>query len=132
MSAVSEIHAHNGVAGVEEGKKNCEVCRCAAVRLDVCVLCTKELFGSLACDILYDIHILAPAIVALAGKALCIFVGEYRSCRQKDSLGNDVFGCDQLDILTLTVQFQLTRIKDLFVIIDELIKKIHSCSPPQK
>ena len=72
---------------------------------------------------------LATAIVTLTGKTFGIFIGQNRSRSQQNRLRNDVLGCDQLNVVTLTVQLQFTRIKHFFVIVYKFIKKVHFFSP---
>ena len=48
---------------------------------------------------------------------------------RQNSLAHPVFGCNQLDVVALTGQFQFTRIKHFFVIVYKFIKKVHFFSP---
>ena len=48
-----------------------------------------------------DIHVLAAAVIAFAGQAFGIFVGQNRSLRFQYRPGNDVLGGDQLDLIAL-------------------------------
>ena len=107
MTAVVQAHAHNGVAGSTQSLVNCEVGLSTGVRLNIGKVCTEELLGALNSDVLYHIYALAAAVVAASGITLGVFVGEYGSSGGKDSVADDVFGGDQLNVLLLTLKFGL-------------------------
>src|SRR5579862_8001156 len=66
VPAVRQVEAKDGVARL----KDCRVCRCVRLRarvgLHVDVVATKNLLGAIAGQILHDVSILTPAVVAAA------------------------------------------------------------------
>ena len=72
--------------------------------LDVCVLCTKELFRSLYGKLLHLVHILAAAVIPGAGIALGIFIGEMAAHSLHDCKGYKVFRSDELYMISLPLQ----------------------------
>ena len=76
MAAVRQVEAHDGVAGREHGGVRGLVGLRAGMRLHVGVLGAEELLGAIARQVLHDIGEFAAAVVALAGIALGVLVGE--------------------------------------------------------
>jgi hypothetical protein len=74
------------------------------MRLNVCVICAPQLASTLTGDILYLVNEFASAVVTLTGIALCILVGENAARCKKNCLGNDILGCDKLDVALLTLK----------------------------
>ena len=103
MAAGGEAHAEDGVAGLGEAEENGLVGLAAGVRLDVGEAAIEELLRPLNREVLGDVDELAAAIVAAAGIALGIFVGEDRALRFKHGGRNDVLRGDQLDFVVLPV-----------------------------
>ena len=110
VPAVREIHAQNGIAGVEERKVDGGVRLRAAVRLHVGVIAPEQLFAAFDGEVFHDIHILAAAVVALAGQALGVLVGEVRADGRHDRGGNKVFARDEFDVIALAVKFEFHRL----------------------
>ena len=69
--------------------------------LDVGVLGSEELFGAVAGYGFNDIGELAAAVVALAGVAFGVFVGEYGACGFEDGAADEVFRGDHLEAFVL-------------------------------
>ena len=67
VTAVSEVHTENGVAGLKECEVNGSVCLCATVGLNVCVFCAEELASAFASDVFNDVYAFATAVVTLGG-----------------------------------------------------------------
>ena len=63
MTALRQVHAHDGIAEVQQGKVDGQIGLCAGVGLDVGVLCAEQLACALDGDVLHLIHIDAAAVV---------------------------------------------------------------------
>ena len=80
VAAVGEVEAEDGVTRLEDGHVGGGVGLGAGVGLDVDVLGAEELFGAVAGEVFDDVGELAAAVVALAGVAFGVFVGEDGAC----------------------------------------------------
>ena len=76
VAALVERHPQHGVAELEDGRVHRHVGARAAVRLHVGVVGAEERLGTIAGEVLDLVDDLAAAVVALAGKALGVLVGE--------------------------------------------------------
>ena len=73
MAALCQIHTHDRIAGLEQGKINAQVCLCTRMRLHIGVLGAEQLASTVARDVFHNVNILAAAVVALAWVApMCI------------------------------------------------------------
>ena len=104
VTTLRKVHAHDGIAQLQQGKIHGKVGLCAGMGLDVGVLCPVQLAGTLDGNILHLVHIDAAAVVALAGQTFGILVGQDAAHGCHDSRGNDVLAGNQLDVLALTGQ----------------------------
>ena len=104
MAALGQIHAHDGVAQVQQRKVDGQVGLCAGVGLHVGILGTKQLAGAVDGDLLHLIHKLAAAVVAVAGVTLGVLVGQHTAHGRHHGGGDDVLAGDQLNVLALTAQ----------------------------
>ena len=68
---------------------------------------SNSLLGPLDRQLLGDVDVLAAAVVAPAGIALGIFVGQHRALRLQHGARDDVLRGDQLDLLLLAMQLAL-------------------------
>src|SRR4029079_14841147 len=75
------------------------------MRLHVGILGTEQLLGALPGKILNDIGELAAAVVALAGIAFGVFVGEHAAGGFKDRLRSEVLAGDQFQVRILALSF---------------------------
>ena len=98
MPAVGQVHAQHRITGLKQRKIHRHVGLRAGVGLHVGMLCTKQLFGPLNGQILHLVNVLAAAVIALAGIALGVFIGQDRPHGRHDRRRNKIFGGDQLDI----------------------------------
>jgi hypothetical protein len=71
------------------------------LRLDIGEAAAEQRLGALDRQLLGDVDELAAAVVAAAGIALGIFVGQDRALRLQHGAGDDVLGGDQLDLVAL-------------------------------
>ena len=70
VAAVRQIHAEDGVAGLEDGGVGGLIGLRTGVRLDVGVFGAKELLGAVAGQVFDHVGIFAAAVVALARDSL--------------------------------------------------------------
>ena len=84
--------------------------------LYVGVVSAEELAGAVPGDVLHHVHALAAAVVALAGIALGVLVGEHGTGGGHHGLADKVLGGDKLDILALAVVLRLHGLADLRVL----------------
>ena len=101
MAAGGERHAHDRIARLAQGQHHALVGLGAGMRLDIGEGAVEQPPGAFDRHRLGDIDILAAAIVAAAGIAFGIFVGEHRALRLEHGSRHDVFRCDQLDLMLL-------------------------------
>jgi hypothetical protein len=81
VAAFGQAHAHDGVAGLQKGQKHGFIgLRSAAMRLHVGRVGTKQLFDAVNGQLFGNVHKLAAAVIALAGVAFGVFVGELLPC----------------------------------------------------
>ena len=105
---MGQVHAHDGVAVLEDGEVGGHVGLGAAHWLDVDVLCAgKELLAALSGQVLSHIHIGRAAVVALAWIALCILVGHDAALGLHDRSTCEVLRGDQNDVVSLPLQLCL-------------------------
>ena len=128
MAAVRQTHTHHGIAGREQREEDRQVGACARVRLDVGMFGAEELLRAVAGDVLDDVDILAAAVIALAGIALCIFIGQNGAGCQQHRLGDDVLAGNQLNVIALALQLQTGCVVNLFIVFCKLIQKEHGNS----
>jgi len=105
VSAVGKIHAQKDSAGLNRGEIRGHVRLGAGMGLDVGVRAMKKLFRALDGQIFRLVHKGATAVIAFAGIAFGILVGQHRSLRLAHSRGNEVFRGDQLKSACLAGAF---------------------------
>ena len=87
----------DGVARLQQREVDGHVGLRAGVRLHVGVLGAEELLGAVDGQRLGDVDELAAAVVALAGVALGVLVGQHRAGRLQHGLADEVLRGDQLE-----------------------------------
>ncbi len=75
------------------------------VRLDIDVLGAEKLFGAVAGEVFGDIDELAAAIVAAAGVAFGVFIGQHAAHALHDGGAGVVFAGDHFQALALALDF---------------------------
>ena len=115
MAPVGEVEAQDAVAGGEEGHVGGGVGLGAGMGLDVGMIGPEELPGSITGEVFDDVGELAAAVVALAGIAFGVFVGEDGACGFEDGAADEVFRGDHLEAVVLTFDFVLDLQGDLGV-----------------
>ena len=110
-------------ASGEKRKEYGKVGVSSAVRLNIRVLCAEQLAGALLSETLHLVYIHAASVVSLCGVALSIFICEYASCGEEHTLRNNVFRCDELDVVALSLELALTGGGYLRVKVFKIFKK---------
>ena len=78
---MGKVHRHDGIAVFEESEISGHVRLRAAVGLHVSVFGVIKLFGAPDGYLFYGVHIFAAAVIAVAGIAFRVFIGEERALR---------------------------------------------------
>ncbi len=105
MPAGGEAQAHDRVAGLEQRHHHRAVGLRARVRLDVGEAAAEQLLRPLDGEGLDRVGRSAALVVAAAGIAFGIFVGQHRALRLEHRPADDIFRGDQLDLRLLALQF---------------------------
>ena len=113
VPAVVEGHAHDLVARLHERGQRRVVRLRPGVRLHVGKARPEELLGALASEVLHLVDRPAAAVVALAGQALGVLVGEWGPDCLHHRLGDEVLGRDELDRGALAAQLVAHGREDL-------------------
>ena len=109
VSAVRQIHAQHGIAGLNEREEYGKVRACSAVRLHVCEVCAEQLFSPFDRQIFRHIHEFASAVISLTGITFRILVGEEGTHCRHNRGRYYIFARNQFQIAALTGKFQLER-----------------------
>ena len=112
---MSQVQAHELVAGLEACHEHGHVGLCARVGLDVGILGAEQLLDAVDGQVLGLVDTLAAAIVAVAGIALGIFVGQAAAHGLHHLLAHEVLAGDQLDAVQLALMLFLDDVKQYFV-----------------
>ena len=124
VAAVREIHAQHRVARLQRGHVNGNVGLRARMRLHVGVLGAEQRFRAVDGQLLGAVGEFAAAVVALAGIALGVFVGEHRAHRFEHGFGNEIFRGDQLEAGALAASFLAQNFGDFRI--DFLQRAVHA------
>ena len=104
VAALGQVHPHDGVAQIQQGEVDRQVGLRARVGLHVGVLCAEQLAGPADGDVLHLVHIGTAAVIALAGQALGVLIGQHAAHGGHHRRGDDVLAGDQLDVFPLAGQ----------------------------
>ncbi len=115
VTAVRERHAEHRVARLQHGHEDGHVRLRAGVRLDVGVVGAEEPLRPLDREPLGLVDVLAAAVVAPAGIALGVLVGEDRPRRFADRAAGVVLRGDEFEVLALAPLLAGDRRGDLGV-----------------
>ena len=116
---MGQREAHDRVAGLQQRVVDGGVGLRAGVRLDVDVVAAEELLRAVDGELLDDVDVLAAAVVALAGVALGVLVGEHAALALEDGLGDEVLGGDHLQRAPLAIELEVDGLGDLGVDLGE-------------
>ena len=109
MAAVRQRHAQDRVAGRQHRHVDRRIGLRARMGLNVGKLGPEQLLGPIDREALGLVDVLAAAVVALAGIAFRILVGEHRALRLQHGGTGVVFRGDQLEVIFLPLHFVLDR-----------------------
>ena len=112
MTAVGQIHSHHRITRLEHGKIDRHIGLRAGMGLHIGVFRPEKRLGAFARQIFNDIDILAAAVIALSRISFGIFVGQVRAHCGQNRVTDEVFGCNQLQMLALARQFLAHRVAD--------------------
>ena len=113
MTAGVETETHEGVAGLQQRKKDGLVRLRAGMRLNIGEIAMEKRLCAFDCQLFGDVHELASAIVPAARIAFCIFVGENRALGFQHGSGDDVLRRDQLDFVLLAAALVVDGARDV-------------------
>ena len=113
VSAVCQVEAHEGVAGMQHGEEDGHVGLCARVGLHVGILGAVEAAETLDGQRLDLVDNLAAAVVAGGGIALGILVREDRAHGLHDLIADEVLRSDEFDAAHLTAALGGDQIENL-------------------
>ena len=116
MAAAGKIHAHERIARLQERGIDLQIGLRAGVRLYIGIGRAEQLFRALDRDRLQHIHIIAAAVIALAGVTLGVFVRQNGAHGCNDGGRGDVLRRDQFNVLLLALKFVFDAGRDLGVL----------------
>src|SRR5215469_3069229 len=119
MTAVWKRHPEDRFARLERCEEYRLVRLRAGVRLHIGGLGAEELFHAVDGERLSDVDILAATVVALAGIAFRVLVGELRPLRLQYRGARVVLRCDQLEMLFLAKILRRDRLGEFRVDLSE-------------
>ena len=119
VAAVREVHAQDGVAGLQHRGVSGLIGLRAGMRLHVGVLGAEQLLGAVARQVLHDVGELASAVVAFAGIAFGVLVGEDAAGGFQHRFRDEVLAGDQLQLRVLALGFVENGLVDVGVHLGE-------------
>ena len=119
MSAGRQAQPHEGVAGLHQRHERGLVGGAARVRLHVGEVALEQLLGALDRQRLRLVDVLAAAVVAVAGIAFGVLVGENRADRLQHGARDDVLRRDQLDLVLLAFELPTDHAGELRIALVE-------------
>ena len=126
MTAVGEIEGEHGIARLDRSEVHGRIGLTARVRLDVGVLRPKDRLEPLAGQVFHPVDELAAAVVAAAGIALGVFVGEHAADCLHHSRAGEVFAGDQFQPLRLPLLLGGDSRPDLGIFV---LENVHGETP---
>ena len=112
VPAVGQVQAEDGVAGLEQRGHRGGVGLRAGMRLHVGVLGAEQLFDPVDRQPFDHVDVLAAPVIAAAGVALGVLVGQHRALRLHDRDRCEVLTRDHFQGGLLPGQFRLDRLED--------------------
>ncbi len=119
VAAVGQREAHDRVARLQQRVVDGRVGLRAGVRLDVGVLGAEQRLGAVDRELLGDVHPLAAAVVAAAGVALGVLVGEDRALAFEHRARHEVLRGDHLERALLALELAAQGLGDLGIDLGE-------------
>ena len=121
VTAVIQVHAHNRISRIQNGKENSQVCLCTGMWLYIGIIAAKQFLGTLNGDGFYDINLFTSAVIALARISFCILVGQDTAHCVHDRLADNVFAGNQFNGTSLSGKLCLHGCADFCVIVCNLL-----------
>jgi len=115
MAAVGEIHAEDDVVFLQRGHIDGDVGGSAGVGLHVGVFGAEEFFGAVDGELFDFVGVFAAAVVAFAGIAFGVLVGEDRAHGFEDGFRDEVFTGDEFEAGGFALRFFAEEFGDLRV-----------------
>ena len=115
VTAVVEVHTHEGVARLQDGQQNGSIGLCARVRLHVGIFGSEQFADAVDGQLLHLVNHLAAAIIAMAGVALGILVGQIRAHGLHHLVAHKVLTGNQLHAFQLALMLFLNQLEDFVV-----------------
>jgi hypothetical protein len=103
MATMIEAHAEDGVTRLDQRKVRRGIGLAARMRLHVGEVGAEQPLRAIDGELLHHVHMLAAAVVALAGIALRVLVRQHRALRLEHARAGIVLGGDQLDVFLLAL-----------------------------
>ncbi len=119
VTTVSQAHAQNGVAALQQGQVDRRVGLRTRMWLDVGVISAEQLLGAVDGQLFDNVDVLATTVVALAWIAFGVLVGQGRALSFHDGRTGVVFRGNQLDVFFLTQSFLLHGGKQIGVVLGD-------------
>ena len=101
MPTFGQAHAHDGVTWLQKGQKHRFISGRAAMRLHIGRIGAKNLLHAVHRQLLGHVDVFAAAVVALAGIAFGVFIGQLAALRGHDGRRGVVFAGDQFNMVFL-------------------------------
>ena len=122
VTAVGQIESQNGVANIQRSQVNGLVSLGTRVGLHVGVFGTEEFFGAVARDVFDHVDVLTTTVIATAGIAFCVFVGQHATGSFHDGGAGVVFAGDHLQPILLAQSLIVDGVEDGGVL---FLQKLH-------
>jgi hypothetical protein len=123
VAALVEAHRQDRVAGFEQRLVHGHVRVGTAVRLHVGVVGAEQRGEAAARQVLHLVDDLVAAVVAAAGIALGVLVGQHRSGGGQHGGRREVLARDELECRRLAIPLLAQQRRDLVVVDDPCVKR---------
>ena len=115
MAAMGQVHAQNGITGLEEGKIDGHIGLGAGMGLDIGVGRPEELLDPAQGQVFRGIHIFAAAVKAPARIPLGVLMGQNGTLGLEHRAADEVFRGDHLQLVQLALTLTLDDSKNFRV-----------------
>ena len=122
VPAVGQVEAQHDIARVEDRKIHGRIGLGPGVRLDVGVVGPEEFLGPIAGEVFGHVDEFAPAIVAAAGVAFGVFIGQHAAHALHDGGAGVVLAGDHFQAVALALDFAGDGCPDVRVV---LFDRVH-------
>ena len=123
VPAVGQVEAQHDIARVEDGEVDGRIGLGPGVRLDVGVVGPEDFLGPIAGEVFDHVDEFAPAIVAAAGVAFGVFIGQHAAHALHDGGAGVVFAGDHFQAVALALDFAGDGCPDVRVV---LFDRVHA------